>query len=235
MTRLYVLEIKPEIILDDKEFHYLTNVLKKTIGDKILCFDGKNGEFEYEIIQINKKNLQLQEIKQTKKFHASPDIWLLFSPLKKDCTDFVLQKATELGVSKLIPVITQRTNSERFNLPRAQAQIIEACEQCERLDIPEIQDLQSLRKFLQTWPDNRKLFFMQERGANNTIAQVFSDNKDSKAAILIGPEGGFSSEEVELLNQLPYCISTSMGIRILRAETAASSALSCWQAICGDW
>lgn len=235
-TRLYInqnLEISELIIPAEEQLHYLNNVLRVCNGDKIALFDGQNGEFEFEICKTGKKDITLKKIQKLCNFYLPPDLWLLFAPVKKDKTDFIIQKAGELGVRKVIPVITERTICERIKIERYQAQIIEACEQCHRVDIPEIEYPIHLIELMQQW-QNRKLFFMDESGNGENICTAFSE-KQSPSAILVGPEGGFSEKEFELLRNLPFAKGVSMGQRILRAETAVTASIACWQAICGDW
>lgn len=222
------------IALGEKQSHYLANVMKQKTGDIILCFNGHDGEFECELTSINKKNCQAKILEKTREFEKVPDLWLLFSPLKKDNTDFVIQKATELGVAKIIPTITIRSISERVRTDRFAAQAIEASEQCRRVDIPEIAEAISLDKLLKSWDKSRKLYFLDETLNGNKIYDVFSKSK-TPCAILVGPEGGFDEKELEILRKLEYTEAVSMGKRILRAETAALAAVSCWQSISGDW
>lgn len=223
-----------QLTLDEKKSHYLTNVMKQKSGDTILCFNGKDGEFLCEIIEPHKKHCQISVLKQTQKIFASPDLWLLFAPLKKDNTDFVIEKATELGISRIIPTITKHTNSEKVRIDRLQAQSIEAAEQSRRLDIPKIIEATPLEKLLENWDISRTLYYMDETHNGNNLYQTFI-KAQTPAAILIGPEGGFDEKELKLLRKLSYTIPVDMGTRILRAETAAIAAISCWQAICGDW
>ncbi len=235
-TRLFInqnLEALEEIILEDEQAHYLNNVLRINNGELIAGFDGKHGEFLLEVCKLNKKNILLKKIKKLHDFYLPPDLWLLFAPVKKDKTDFIIQKAGELGVRKVIPTITERTICERIKIERYQAQIIEACEQCHRVDIAEIATPTTLDNLLKNW-DNRILYYMDETGSGISISQAFSIPK-SKVAILVGPEGGFSPQELEKLRGLSFAKGVSMGKRILRAETAVTASLACWQAFCGDW
>ncbi len=176
----------------------------------------------------------LRILEKSADFRQSPDLWLLFAPVKKDKTDFIIAGATELGVRKIIPTITKRTISEKIKKERYEAQVIEAAEQSRRTDIPQVEDAQSLEKILKNWDSARILYFMDETGNGGSICPVFAKGPQS-AAILVGPEGGFEPGELEVLRGLPYARGVSMGRRILRAETAVMAALSCWQALCGDW
>lgn len=216
--------------------HYLLTVLRLTTGDKIKVFDGCSGEYLAEISEANKKSCVITVHEKLRDMAYSPDLWLLFAPVKKDKTDFIIAGATELGVRKIMPVITQRTISERIKKERFEAQAIEAAEQCRRLDIPEISVSQALESILKNWPENRMLYFMDESGHGECVATAFNLACPLQAAaILVGPEGGFSEEELQQLRALPFAKGVSLGKRILRAETVVMAALSCWQAQSGDW
>ena len=214
--------------------HYLLNVMRQTVGDVIYVFDGQNGEFEATISQANKKQCTLIIHKNVAPFSKCPDVMLIFSPLKKDSLDYLIQKSVELGVSCLQPVITEYTNAPKPKKERLEAQIIEACEQSRRQDIPTLNTVQSLENLLANWSPKRKLLFFDETGKGQPFATLTS-KESAPCALLIGPEGGFSEKELEILRKLPYTQGVSLGKRILRAETAAAAALSCWQAFCGDW
>lgn len=220
---------------DDRQIHYLLNVLRLNVGDEIKIFDGQSGEYIGQIYAIGKKNCSVKIMQKIREMEHSPDLWLLFAPVKKDKTDFIIAGATELGVSRILPTMTERTICERVNKERFEAQVIEAAEQCRRLDIPQVSNPQPLEKILQTWPQDRMLFFMDETGSGGDICNIFQNTPNTKAAVLVGPEGGFSEKELELLRKQSFTKAVSMGKRILRAETAVLAALSCWQAICGDW
>ena len=224
-----------ELDLDESRSHYLSNVMKLAAGDAFLGFDGRSGEFEMQIAAVSKKHCRVIVGERLREFQPVPDIWLLFAPVKKDQTDFIIQKAVELGARRLQPVITRRTITDKVRHERFRAQGIEAAEQCRRLDVPEINEAQSLEKVLQNWDKSRRLFFMDETRNCQDFFSVLKENPASKAAVLIGPEGGFSPEELNLLRNLPFARGAALGPRILRAETAVAAALSCWQMISGDW
>lgn len=237
--RLYVnkkLILGQIIDLSESQSHYLSTVMRCKLGDNIKCFNESDGEFLCSVISNDKKR-NILEIKdrlrapQTEK----TDIWLIFAPLKKDCMDFVVEKAVELGVSAIMPVITHYTNSERIRLDRLQAQATEASEQCGRLSIPQIYQPTKLEDLLANFASDRILYFMDERRTGAAAADIFKNNASSRSAILIGPEGGFSQEEAALLSKYNFVKAVSLGPRILRAETAAISALAVWQSIAGDW
>ena len=236
--RIYVnekLELNKTITLDEDQTHYLKNVVKYTTNDNLLCFDNQTGEYLCEIIDLAKKKTTIQVTEKVKDLYRCPDIWLLFAPLKKDKTDFVIEKATELGCSKIIPTITKYTITSNVKTSRYIAQSIEAAEQCRRTDIPEITEAINIKDLLQNWDGQRTLFFMDETLESKNFLQTLKENPTEKSAILVGPEGGFSEDELSLLRGLPFCKGATLGPRILRAETAATSALSCWQLISGDW
>ena len=236
--RLYVeshLETLKETEISADKSHYLCNVMRCKNDDEILCFNENDGEFYSKIVKIDKKCTIIVPRKLNKKPQKETDVWLLFAPLKKENTDFVIEKATELGVCKIVPVITKYTNSDKVKLSRFVAQAIEASEQCERLSIPKIEEAKKLKEVLNSWDNNRTLFFMNERRANTSIIQAFQNCANKSVALLIGPEGGFSDDEAEYIAGLPFVKSVNLGPRILRAETAALSALAVWQATSGDW
>lgn len=236
--RLYIseeLNLGKNVTLNENQTHYLKNVVKYTLNDTLNCFDNKNGEFLCQISTINKKNIVLTVIKKTKDFTGSPDIWLLFAPLKKDKTDFVIEKATELGCRAILPVITKHTITANIKTERYIAQSIEAAEQCRRTDLPQVIPPASLEDTLKNWEKDRILYFMDETLESQNFLDLLTQNKSKKAAVLIGPEGGFSPEELTYLRKLPFAKGATLGPRILRAETAATAALACWQMIAGDW
>lgn len=237
-VRLWVnsnLSAGEKVVLSPEQSHYLSNVMRRTKGDIIYCFNQNNGEYTAEIDTIDKHKTLITVLKQTKKTQTQQDIWLVFAPLKKDKTDFVIEKSVELGVAKIIPVITARTNSNQIKTERFAMQAIEASEQCGRLSVPDIENPCSLSALLENWDKNRILYFMDERRQGGSALEKFAQHGAGKSAILIGPEGGFSDEEALLINQQPFVVNIQLGQRILRAETAALSALTLWQAAVGDW
>ena len=219
--------------LNKDQAHYIFSVMRKSIGETILIFDGNNGEWEASIEEISKKSGVLFCIKQTKPQIMPPDLWLFFSPLKKVRTDFIVEKATELGVAKIIPVQTEHTNADRVKLSRLSAHAIEAAEQCGGTYIPKIEELQKINEMLENFPLDRRLLFCDEK---LQASEVNLENlKKGKWAILVGPEGGFSEIERNYLRGLKFTFSISLGPRILRADTAAVTAISLWQNYLGDW
>ena len=219
--------------LNKDQAHYIFSVMRKSIGETILIFDGNNGEWEASIEEISKKGGVLFCTKQTKPQIMPPDLWLFFSPLKKVRTDFIVEKATELGVAKIIPVQTEHTNADRIKLTRLSAHAIEAAEQCGGTYIPKIEELQKINEVLEKFPPDRRLLFCDEKLQASEVN--FENLKEGKWAILVGPEGGFSEIERNYLKGLKFTFSISLGPRILRADTAAVTAISLWQNYLGDW
>lgn len=227
------------IHLDRDQTHYLARVMRKKTGDQILLFNGKDGEWESEITGLERNQTTLMPQLQTRQQKAEPDLWLVFAPIKRARLDFIAQKATELGVSDICPVITQYTNVDRVKSERLAANAIEAAEQCERLKVPTIHPVCSLQDLLENWPEERHILFCSEDlsgpGPEKTLADLSPTIKKSPWAIFIGPEGGFSPSERHLIKAFPHTVTMSLGPRILRADTAAIAALSLWQAMLGDW
>ncbi len=228
------LSVDSVVELNAEQSHYLLTVMRLQSGDKLLVFNNRDGEFDCTLTPKNKKSVLLKINSKTRDFERVPDIWLMFAPLKKDRTDFVVEKATELGASRIVPVITRYTISDKIKIERWQAQTIEAAEQSRRVDLPQINEPIALFKLLENWDLHRRLYFMDETGTGKDIVTVFS-SAPPPSALLIGPEGGFSERELNLLHSKSYACAVSLGKRILRAETAAVASLSCWQATCGDW
>ncbi len=219
---------------DEKQSHYLINVMRLKQGDEVFVFNGRDGEFCSQVKTIQKKKCELLVVSRFCEYRKSPDIWLLFAPLKKNNMDFVVEKATELGVQKIIPIISEYTSNLHPNVERMKTQVIEACEQCRRQDVPVVENCIDLKKLLSNWDKNRKLIYLDET-LQSEVAKVQMERCLEPVAILVGPEGGFSEKELENLRKLDYTYGVSLGNRILRAETAAIAALSCWQALAGDW
>ncbi len=221
----------------EKQVHYLFTVMKLNAQDKLFCFDNKSGEYLCRIEVISKKECKIAVLEKTKEFKQSPDVELWFAPVKKDNTDFIIQKATELGARAIVPVITKRTNAEKVRTERFVLQSIEAAEQSLRVDLPEIFEAVSLEKALSVFDKAKTLFFMDETLHGKSIKEVFNNKtfKGKSCVILVGPEGGFSGDELETLRLLPFAQAVTLGPRILRAETAVAAALSCWQMALGDF
>jgi 16S rRNA (uracil1498-N3)-methyltransferase len=209
--------------------NYLAAVLRLGAGDKVKLFDDRSGEWLAVIGEAGRKRVTLTVGECLHGRESVPDLWLLFAPIKRGRIDWLVEKATELGVARLVPVITRRTVVERLNLDRLRAHAIEAAEQCERTALPELAEPQKLEAVLKAWPANRALYFADE-GGGEPFAPV-----RGPAAILIGPEGGFTDEERGHIRALSQARPVSLGPRILRADTAALAALSLWMAAAGDW
>ena len=210
--------------------NYLGNVMRLGEGAELLVFDGISGEWLARIAGAGKKRMALQIERRTREAEQVPDVWLAFAPVKRAQTDWMIEKATELGAARLIPVITQRTIVERVKLERLQSIAIEAAEQCGRTTLPEIAEPVPLPNLLELG-DGRTLYFADENGGE-TAASAFAPGP---ATILTGPEGGFSEDERALVRAAPGAVAISLGPRILRAETAALAALAAWMAVAGDW
>ena len=223
------------VVCQECQAHYLQNVLRLKTNDEVFVFNGRDGEFEAVVAESSKKKCVLSIQKQFMPFEKGLDVWLMFAPLKKDQTDFVVSKAVELGAAKIVPVMTEYTTAAKVRPDRLQNLIIEAAEQCRRQDIPELESAVELKKILKDWQEKRILFYFDETGRGTAAADVMPKFAGEPAGLLIGPEGGFSQKELEILRKLPYACGISLGRRILRAETAAVAGLSCWQALCGDW
>ena len=219
------------LVLPGPAAHYLGTVMRLPPGAEIAVFNGRDGEWRARIEAAGRKGGSLLCLAQSAPQRDPPDLWLLFAPLKKARTDFLVEKATELGVARLIPVTTAFTNAERIRRDRLQAHAVEAAEQCGATHVPEVEALRPLDAVLADWPARRALYWADEGRAGAATRP----EAEGPAAILIGPEGGFSPAEGARLAALPYVRPLALGPRILRAETAALAALTLWQAAAGDW
>ena len=234
LPRLFVrtsLEAGARVELDASQANYLGNVMRMGEGAELLVFDGTSGEWRARIAEAGKKRMTLSVERRTREPETIPDVWLAFAPVKRTQTDWLIEKATELGVARLIPVVTHRTNTERVKLERLQAIAIEAAEQCGRTMLPEIAEPLPLKRFLDQRDSTRALYFADEGGGERT-SDAF---KPGPAVILVGPEGGFTDEERATVRSAPNAVPISLGPRILRAETAALAALAAWMSAVGDW
>jgi 16S rRNA (uracil1498-N3)-methyltransferase len=235
--RLYVttgLGAGADIPLEAGQAHYLRNVMRRQTGDSLLLFNGRDGEWRAEIASLEKHGGTARGIELSRPQKEEPDLCLLFAPIKKARLDVIVEKATELGASRLVPVLTRHTDVERVKEDRLAAQVTEAAEQCERLSVPDVAEPQKLEKVLEAWPKDRPLIFADEAGGAPVLPALL-DLGRKPAAILVGPEGGFAEDERRILSALPFVRRVSLGPRILRAETAALSLLALWQSACGDW
>jgi 16S rRNA (uracil1498-N3)-methyltransferase len=228
----------------EDQTHYLLHVMRAKAGDKVSLFNGRDGEWLARIASVSKRSLELVCETCMARQRAVPDLWLLFAPIKKTPADYLVQKATELGVSVLQPVFTRRTIVSRVNMERLKANAIEAAEQSGRVSIPECRDPAPLEKLIASWPKDRKLIFADEAGADANapggrtdmmIDALLDMPENGKYAVLIGPEGGFDPVERAMIRALSNAVPVALGPRILRADTAALAALAIWQSVWGDW
>lgn len=220
--------------------HYLIHVLRLGAGDEVAVFNGRDGEWRARIDGIRKGSCSVVVETQLRPQVAEPDLWLLFAPIKRAPIDFLAQKATELGVSALWPVITAHTQVARVNTGRLRANAIEAAQQCERLGVPEIFAPKPLAEVMDSWPRSRRILWCDESGGGKPIAAALGaiakgDDGPGPWAVLIGPESGFAPTELDGLGKLPFVTPVALGPRVMRADTAALAALACWQAVLGDW
>jgi 16S rRNA (uracil1498-N3)-methyltransferase len=217
------------LTLEGAPANYLVNVLRLGPGARVKLFDDRTGEWLAEIAEAGKKRLTLTVGERLRPREAVPDLWLLFAPIKRGRIDWLIEKATELGVARFVPVITRRTVVDRLNLDRLRAHVVEAAEQCERTSLAELAEPQRLDALLSAWPAGRILHFADEAGGEPFEA------RPGPAAILVGPEGGFTAEERAAIRSLPEARPVSLGPRILRADTAALAAVALWMHAAGDW
>lgn len=251
MIRVYVPgDFLPGQILDlnPDQSHYLTNVMRLNDGDALAVFNEHSGEWEARVARSHKKHASLSLVSQRAKPRQSPDVWLVFAALKNK-SDLVVEKATELGVSKIFVVPTAHSVAKSVNMEKLVAHATEAAEQCERHDVPSIETAKDLPTLLGVWPKDRVLFYGDESGGGENLSVILSEasakSKDldpsnsvgmtKKYAMLIGPEGGFSALEHQALKAAPFVKAFGMGPRILRADTAAVAALACLMMQVGDW
>jgi 16S rRNA (uracil1498-N3)-methyltransferase len=234
LTRLFLRTRLSEglsVGLEPAQANYLGNVMRLGVGAELLVFDGHSGEWLAKISEAGRKSMSLTVERRTREAEGVPDVWLAFAPVKRAQTDWLVEKATELGAARLLPVMTQRTIAERVKLERLEAIAIEAAEQCGRTRLPEIANPIALKPLLDLRDERRRLYFADEQGGE-TVIEAFSA---APALLLIGPEGGFSDDERALIREAPNAVPISLGPRILRAETAALAALATFMAIAGDW
>lgn len=234
LPRLYIDEPLTEgadLVLDGSQANYLGAVLRLGPGAQVKVFDDRSGEWLAEITEAGRRRMSLRLVQCLRDRENVPDLWLVFAPIKKGRIDWIAEKATELGVDRLVPVLTQRTVVDRVNGERLRAHMIEAAEQCERTALPKLSEVRKLEAVLREWPEERTLFFADETGGE-PLAKVA---RPGPAAILIGPEGGFTDAERQAIRALPKARPVSLGPRILRADTAAVAAISVWMGAAGDW
>ncbi|MEM8724126.1 MAG: 16S rRNA (uracil(1498)-N(3))-methyltransferase [Pseudomonadota bacterium] len=245
--------------IDGNAAHYLGRVMRVSAGDTVILCDNQTGEWATRVVEAGKRSMTLELVERLREREDVPDLWLCPALLKKDRFDLVLEKATELGVARIQPLVTRRCVADKLNLDRARTITTEAAEQCARTALPELSDPVKLEALLRNWPEDRALFFADELGGE-PAASVFAmsvsprrrghhatddqteggprlrgDSHQMKAALLIGPEGGFDDAERDAIRAHPQARPITLGPRILRGETAAIAALSVWMAVSGDW
>jgi 16S rRNA (uracil1498-N3)-methyltransferase len=238
--RLYVVaELAPggAIELQAGQAHYLRSVLRLGVGAAIAAFNATDGEWLCRVAEMGRAGAQLTIGRQLRQHdpRGEPDLWLMFAPIKRARVDWLVEKATELGVSALLPVWTARTQAERVNLERLRAHAIEAAEQSQRLTVPELRPPERLDRLVAAWPTGRRLVLCDESGAGEPIGDAAARLPPGPAAVFVGPEGGFDETELDAVGKLSFVTRVGLGPRVLRAETAALAALAVFQAITGDW
>ncbi|TAJ72243.1 MAG: 16S rRNA (uracil(1498)-N(3))-methyltransferase [Phenylobacterium sp.] len=236
MIRLFIphdLSPGASLDLDEGQSRYLAAVMRQAVGDEVAVFNGRDGEWRATVAKVGKRAVSLTALSRTRSQETGPDLDLVIALVKRARLETIVEKAAELGARRVQPVVTERTNADHTRVDRLQAIAVEASEQTGRLDVPQVLEPVKLEKLLAKWDVSRQLLFCDEAG---DAAPVLGAVKAAGPwAILIGPEGGFSSKERETLRALPYAVPASLGPRILRADTAAISALTLWQAAVGDW
>jgi 16S rRNA (uracil1498-N3)-methyltransferase len=238
MIRLYVTaDLAPgvAVALDHGQSHYLASVMRRAVGDEVLVFNGRDGEWRAPIEVLGKRGVIVRPTVQARAQALGPDLDLVVALVKRARVETIVEKAAELGARRVRLVITERTNAERTRLDRLAAIAAEAAEQTGRLDVPHVFEPVKLSRLIEDWDPARRLLFCDEAGDAKPALHVLRDAPPGPWAILIGPEGGFSPAEREALRNLPYATPATLGPRILRADTAAISALTLWQAVQGDW
>jgi 16S rRNA (uracil1498-N3)-methyltransferase len=223
--------------LDAGQAHYLRSVLRLSPGAAVAVFNPAGGEWLCRIAEIGRNGVRVAVERQLRPAGAEvgPDLWLVFAPIKRARLDWLVEKATELGVSALLPAWTARSQSERINLERLRSHCIEAAEQSERLSVPEIRQPEELDRLVGVWPAERRLIVCDETGGGEPIGAAVAQLLPGPAALLVGPEGGFDQRELDALAKLSFVTRVGLGPRVLRAETAALAALAVFQAAAGDW
>ncbi len=236
--RLYVttpLSEGVEVHLDDGQAHYLANVLRVAVGDALLIFDGANGEWRARVTSVKKRKVALQVEEQVREQTVGPDITYLFAPLKRARLDYMVQKAVEMGVRRLQPILTRYTIAERVNLERMRANVVEAAEQCGVLHLPEVLPPEKFAAGINKWGQDRPLIFCDEAAQIADPLLALQAVPQGAVTLLIGPEGGFDDQERKHLMTMETTTAISLGPRIMRADTAAVAALALVNAVLGDW
>jgi 16S rRNA (uracil1498-N3)-methyltransferase len=238
LPRLHVepdLAAATQLTLGKEQSLYLAAVLRKSVGDEVVLFNGRDGAWLCRLTSDSKKSVTLELVERIAAQTPQADLWYGFAPLKTERLDYVIQKAVEMGAGTIQPVLTRFTQVARLKHERLVANAIEAAEQCEVLSVPTVEPEVTLERLLDGWPADRALIFADEGEASSSPVKALETLRGRKVGLLIGPEGGFSDEERARLRALPYVVPISLGPRILRADTAAVAALAVIQAIIGDW
>lgn len=234
--RLFVeqpLALGDHVTIEGNQAHYLSKVMRVSPDDAVILCDDITGEWATRVLGAEKRSVGLEVVEHLRERESVPDFWLCPAMLKKDRFDLVLEKATELGVARVQPVLTRRCVADKLNADRADTIVTEAAEQCARTALPEIGSLVKLEALLSEWPEGRALFFADEEGGE-TAADAFCFH-EGPAALLTGPEGGFDDAERAMIRAHPEAKPITLGPRILRGETAAIAATAVWMAEAGDW
>lgn len=235
MIRLFVpdaLSAGARLTLAPDQAHYLVNVMRRGVAERLLVFNGRDGEWSAIVVDTAKKRCAIALEAQTRPQTLGPDLDLVIALVKRARLETIVEKATELGARRIRLVVTRHTNADHTNLGRLQAIAVEAAEQTGRLDVPDVVAPDKLERLLDGWDAGRALVFCDEAGDAAPLVQAAAPGP---AAVLIGPEGGFAPEERDRLRALPFVTPVGLGPRILRADTAAIAALTLWQAAAGDW
>jgi 16S rRNA (uracil1498-N3)-methyltransferase len=238
-TRLYFPALLVEggaVALEAPQAHRLRNVLRLAPGAMVSGFNARDGEFLCRVAELGRTSGSLTVETKLRPPRPEADLWLIVAPIKRLRLDWLIEKGTELGVAAFVPVMTERTQPERLNRERLAAHAVAAAEQSERLSVPDIRPLEKLSVVLRDWSEGRRLIVCDETGGGAPIADALAEIRPgTPAAVLIGPEGGFVQTELDALSNLPFVTRVGLGPRVLRAETAALTAVAVYQAIAGDW
>jgi 16S rRNA (uracil1498-N3)-methyltransferase len=224
-----------EVTLDENQAHYLFTVMRLGAGARVALFNGRDGEWLAEVAEAGRRGGRLAAREHSRPQRRPPDLWLLFAPVKKARTDFIVEKATELGAGCIRPVLTRFTGAARLRLDRLRAHAVEAAEQCGETYVPEVAEPVPLRALLDAWDPGRRLMFCDESREAVPARSALAAAQPGPWAVLVGPEGGFAPEEAVHLRCLPFVMPVTLGPRVLRADTAAVAALTLWQSALGDW
>jgi 16S rRNA (uracil1498-N3)-methyltransferase len=238
MIRLFVphdLSAGSDLALDHGQSHYLASVMRQGLGDELLLFNGRDGEWRATVTAVTKRAVAVRAQVLARPQVVGPDLDLVIALVKRGRLETIVEKAAELGARRIRLLVTERTNADRARVERLTAIAVEAAEQTGRLDAPQVLDPLKLEKLIAGWDAGRRLLFCDEAGDAKPALEALSGQPGGPWAVLIGPEGGFSPAERDRLRALPFAVPASLGPRILRADTAAISALTLWQAVLGDW